>query len=452
MVGRRNVILAEDMLDPFSRDKSYFNGKKPIAVIKPKNSGQISKVLMYCTRTRTKVMVHGAGSSLTGSSVPLGRTVVIDMSGFNRILETHLEDEYVIVEPGVTIGKLNEYLARYNYFYPPDPASAAFASIGGSISTNAGGLRAVMYGSTKIWILGLEVVLPTGEIVQTGGRTLKRSVGYDFTSLIVGSEGTLGVVTKAILKVIPKPEKIARIVAYFKKMDQAVAGVYALKRNGVTLIGAEYLDKSSMGLLRRYRGLGFPDNADCMLLIDIASTKESVWRVAASAERLLRKSGAIRIDSSKSERGMERLYAARRSLYEVARELAQGAGRDIFISDVIVPTSELEGAVKEINSKAKEFGFQTELFSHIGDGNIHVNVIANKAEISKVERMLMGFAQIALAHKGSISGEHGIGLEKKDLLIKELKAHGSISLLGKMKRIKSAFDPSGVLNPGKVFD
>jgi len=254
------------------------------------------------------------------------------------------------------------------------------------------------------------------------------------------------------LKVVPRPEAVGRVVAYYKRIDDAVAGVYELKKRRIPLLGAEFLDKSSMDLIRRYRDMGFPSEAGCMLMIDISTTKESLERMMNDTQVLLIKSKPLKIEKSASKKGMERLYLARRSLYEVARELAVRTDRLIFISDVIVPISKLAVTVRSINYEIKRSRFETELFSHIGDGNIHVNVIAGMSEIRKVQGLLEKFAEIALKHDGSVSGEHGIGLEKKDLLVDEFEERGSMPLLGKMRGIKKLFDPNRILNEGKIFD
>lgn len=453
IVGKAGVIDSKEGVRPFSVDKSYLQGALPLAVVKPRSAAQISKIMKLCNKKKINAVVRGGGSALTGSSVPIKNTIVIDMSGLGKILEVQIDDQYAVVEPGVTVDELNKHLSKLNYLYPPEPASSRIASIGGTISTNAGGMRAVMYGSTKNWILGLEVVLPTGEIIQTGGRTLKRSVGYDLTSLFVGSEGTLGIVTKAIVKIVPKPGAIGKIAAYYTKVEDAVSAVERLKHAGMPLIGAELVDRSSIDMLRAYNKLKLPNATNCMLMIDIASTPESLGRMMELAEALLRKSNPIGIEEPKSKARIDSLYHARTELFNTAVEVGKRTGRSVFISDVIVPTSKLPQAVSEINTELKRHDLEVQLFSHIGDGNIHVNIIADKnAEIDKVEELLDRFAQIALSHQGSVSGEHGIGIEKKELMLKELRKRGSMIELEIMRKIKKALDPNSILNKGKVFD
>lgn len=452
IVGIENVLSSKADMVPFLRDKSHFIGAEPIAVARPMNVQHVSKIMKFCNKHKINVVIRGGGSSLTGSSVPTKNSIVLDMVYFSKILEIHLEDQYVIVEPEVVLDYLNGRLSKLNYFYPPEPASSGFATVGGTISTNAGGIRAVRYGSTKEWVLGLELVLPTGEVIQVGGKTLKRSVGYDFTSLIVGSEGTLGVVTKAILKIIPNSDASGRIIAYYKRIDDAVGAVSKLKTMGIPLLSAELLDKSSIDLIRKYGGVTFNEDADCVLMINLTSTKESLERELERSESILKKSNSIGIIVPKSGKELDRFYRARRNLFEIAFELAERTGRLIFISDAVVPTSELPQAIQKIRRSVRKSGLESQLFSHIGDGNIHVNILSKKSEMKKVEALMKSIAEIALDHKGSVSGEHGIGLEKKGLLIEELKKRDSMIELGMMKKIKKVFDPNGILNKGKIFD
>lgn len=452
IVGTGNVLSSKAELEPFLRDKSHFIGNEPLAVVRPVNVQHVSMVMKFCNRHRINVVVRGGGSSLTGSSVPIKNSVVLDMAYFSKILEIRIEDQYVVVEPEVVLDYLNGRLAKLDYFYPPEPASSAFATVGGTISTNAGGMRGVRYGSTKEWVLGLELVLPTGEIIQTGGRTLKRSVGYDLTSLVVGSEGTLGVVTKAVLKIIPEPRAAGRIVAYYKKIGDAVSSAAKLKVMRIPLISAELLDRSSIDLIRKYGGISFHKSVNCVLMVDVASTDESLEKTLQSTESVLKRSNSIGIIESRFGKELDRLYRARRNLFEIAFELAIRTQRVVFISDSVVPPSELPKVIQEINKAVGKSGLESQLFSHIGDGNVHVNILSKKSETKKVKALLKVIAEIALEHKGSVSGEHGIGLEKKDLLIEELEKRDSLIELDMMKKIKKIFDPNGILNKGKIFD
>jgi glycolate oxidase len=451
-LGKSKVILSAKSAF-YSKDKSHLPGQLPLAVVLPTNSSDISKIATICNKNKTKMVVRGGGSSLTGASIPLKGGIVIDMSRFNRILETHIEDEYVVVEPGITIDKLNEHLSKYNYFYPPNPASSAFASIGGTIATNAGGLRAIMYGTTKEWVLGLEVVLPSGQIIRTGTKTTKRSIGYDLTALIVGSEGTLGIVTKAILKIWPKPDATGRIISYYSKIEDAASAVVALKKKGIMPLSAEFMDSKSMQLMHQYMGITFLKESKYFMIIDLAESKESLDRFLAQSERIFFSCDAIRVKLSKSKDGMERMNEARKYLYIATVNKAEKEGKSVIIADVVVPSSELPATLHEIEKEISNQNLEVVLFGHIGDGNIHGNIIADsKKDAIQIDKLQTIFGHIALKHRGSVSGEHGIGLTKKKLLIEEMKSRKSEYSIELMRKIKKEFDPNGILNPGKIFD
>lgn len=452
-IGAHSVKAGKSENPKYLKDESYLTGPKPLAIAFPKNTNDIEKILRICNKYKIKVVVRGGGSSLTGSSIPTSRSIVVDMSGFSKILETHVEDEYVIVEPGVTLDMLNHHLSKLNYFYPPDPASSAFATIGGTISTNAGGLRALTYGTTKEWVLGLEVVLPNGQTIWTGSRTTKRSIGYDLTALIVGSEGTLCVVTKAILKIWPKPEAVGRIMSYYTTMEDAAVALGELKKRGTIPLSSEFMDRPSMQLMHEYMEISFPKDAKYAMLVDIAGNREAIPRLLQSSEKILSKNGAISIKLSTSRPEMEKMYNARKYLFNATVKKAEKQNKSVIIADIVVPSSELSETLYEMEKEIKKQELEVILFGHIGDGNIHGNIIADMHRQSKkIEKLQTTFGNIALRHKGSVSGEHGIGLTKKELLIKEMKSRKSEYSIELMREIKKVFDPKGILNKGKIFD
>ena len=438
----------------FSHDKSYIMPVKPIAVAFPKNKGQVATILRICNKNRIKVTAAGGGSSLTGSSIPLSGGIAISMERMNRIIEINIEDGFARAEPNVTIEELNKKLERYGYFYLPDPASAHMATIGGSISTNAGGLKALMYGSTKHWVLDTELVLASGEIIRTGSSTLKMSRGYDLTALVCGSEGTLGIVTQATLKIAKKPESSGITISYFNSIKDLAEAVGDLKKHGMPLIMAEFMDRASLMEFMHARRKMTPKNANYVLLTSVSGTGKNDM-TAKSCAKIIRKHKPVKQEYIRKDNEIKRIYSARRELHEKMVEEAHMEGKDIIIGDVIVPPSRLAPALLEIEREIKHSGQRVALFGHIGDGNIHSNVYftpINKNGIRKVMKLQESIGRIALKNNGSVSAEHGIGLEKKALLIEELSSKDSERILSIMKEIKKAFDPNGILNPGKIFD
>ncbi len=398
--------------------------------------------------------VRGGGSSLTGASILTDDGIIINMARFDRILEVSLEDRYVVTESGVKLDNLNLHLSKFNHFYPPDPASSIAATVGGSISTNAGGLRAAMYGATKEWVLGLEVVLPDGTVVQTGGKVLKRSIGYDLTALMIGSEGTLGIITKAILKIAPIPEKYGRIMVYYKSIEEAGKAISMLKKNGITPLIAEFMDRISMDSITHTKGIKFPEQAQYLLLIDISSTKESIEKKMQEAYQILKGTEIIDIKITMDQDEMNLMYQARKGLYSSQLSEREKPEEYVIIGDIVVPASRLPATLKQIKEIIDYYGLKVALFGHIGDGNIHANIFAdinNREQMERVNSFMMELGRIALRNEGSVSSEHGIGMEKIDLLKEEYAYKNSLKNLEIMKEIKKIFDTKNILNRGKMF-
>lgn len=449
-----HVLETREEIIPYLKDASYFVGDMPDMVVLPGTSKEVSEIVKLCYQNDVQITVRGGGTSLTGSSVLTGKGIIISLARLDHIYETSVEDKYVVAEPGVRLDVLNNHLLQFNHFYPPDPASSKSATVGGTISTNAGGLRAAMYGTTKDWVLGLEVVLPTGEIVQFGGKTLKKTLGYDLTALMIGAEGTLGIITKAILKIWPIPEITGRIQSYYTSIEDVGNAVSGLKREGVTPMIAEFMDKISLDSIRKTKGLKFPEDAEYMLLIDIASTVESLERNLQYAANILKKFNPITVNITTDKDEMAKMYEARKGAYASVLSERESADQYLVLGDIVVPASKLPSAMKQIKEKIKAYGGKVSLYGHIGDGNIHAHIFANTnnpEDMKKVDSLQMDLARIAIKHEGSVSGEHGIGLEKKELLKEEMKARNTMGTLEMMESIKKAFDPKNLLNRGKIF-
>ncbi len=452
VIGKNNVITDFEGEIPYENDASYISGEKPLLIALPENRHEISKILKICNENKINVTVRSGGTSLTGSSVMTEPGIIINTMNLDKIIELNLSSRYVVCEPGLRLDDLNNYLKKYNFFYPPDPASSKASTVGGTLSTNAGGLRAVKYGATKEWVLGLEFVLPNGEIINTGEYTLKRSAGYDLTALIVGSEGTFGVISKAILKIEPLPEKTGKIIGFFKNIYDVGNAMSSVKNAGITPIMAEFLDFYTLNSIRDKLKLEIPEYTKYMLMLDIDSTEESLEKKLLDVKKILSKfSGDIII--IRDEKTMDEIYMARKGAYSSLLKERENKNQIIVIGDVIVPADQLPDAMKEIEEKVGENKLKVTLFGHIGDGNIHANIFAdsNETGLKKVAKFQMDIAKIAIKHRGSVSAEHGIGTEKNELLYEEYRDKDSLYTLELMKEIKKVFDPRNIMNRGKIF-
>ncbi|MGC9117058.1 MAG: FAD-binding oxidoreductase, partial [Conexivisphaera sp.] len=298
ILGESRVLTRREDLIPYSRDASYMEGPLPLAVAIPGSAEEVAEVLRVADDAGVPVVPRGGGTSVTGSSLPVEGGIVVSTLALSRIHNVRPEDGYAAVGAGVRLGDLDEVLSRAGFMYPPDPSSSSAATVGGSIATNAGGLRGVSYGSTRCWVLGLRVALPGGRLLWAGGRALKRSAGYDVASLFIGSEGTLGIVTDAILRIAPRPEAIGRAVAYYRDLEGAVSAVAELKRRGAPLLTAEFMDGPSLRALEGFPGVRIPEGAEYMLMVDVSSTRESVRRHLAEVESVLSSLSPVAVEST----------------------------------------------------------------------------------------------------------------------------------------------------------
>lgn len=446
-----DVIDEKAQILPYVRDASYFKGSFPMGVALPKDENEISLILSKCNEENVKVITRGGGTSLTGSSVSIENSLVISTLRLNRILEFSGGDRYVHAQSGVRIDDLNSYLQSKGFLYPPDPASSLAATVGGTISTNAGGLRGTYFGSTKEWVLGLGVVLPDGKIIKTGGKVLKRSIGYDLTALFIGSEGTLGVIYDAFLKVVPSIYNYVRILSFFNNSSDLGKAIFNIKERGINPISAEFADKISLGIMAKIANIKVPNDSNYLLMSDIPAADESNVK---SAIEIIKETGALESRIMGKEES-DAIYKARKGLYSSLLNERENKDEYIIIGDIVVPSSKVPDALHDTEELAKKIGLKTALFGHIGDGNIHANVftnLASKESMDKAREFLISFGEIALSYGGSVSAEHGIGYEKKDLLIMEFQKKRSMENLEIMKSIKKIFDPKNIMNPGKVFD
>ena len=447
IVGTANCFRDDDSLNLYSADKSKNKGSGDV-VVRPRTVTEVASVARLCNESRVPLTVRGAGTGYTGGAVPIQGGVVMSMEGFSRVIEIDEMNLLAIVEPNVITGDLQRAVEGVGLFYPPDPASLNQSVIGGNVAECAGGPRAFKYGTTKNYVLGLEAVLPTGEVVKTGGKTIKNVVGYDLTKLIVGSEGTLAIITKVILRLIPKPRSRETLRATFTSIDSAVKAVVGLIQERIIPAAMELIDQRSLDAVAQHledRTLA-PDGTGALLLIEVDGTEGTVEEEAALVESSCVKAGATEVLRSTNDDERNELWRVRRELSPSLRKIA-----DLKINhDVVVPRSGITSLFEFIQQLRERFNLTIACFGHIGDGNIHVNIMVDSTDAEAVSRShqaeLALFTEIVRL-EGSISGEHGIGLSKASFLSMEL-SHETISL---MKRLKEAFDPHGILNPGKIF-
>jgi len=414
----------------------------------PANTAEVAAVVRACAERRVPIVPRGAGTGYTGGAVPSRGGVVMSLERMNRILEIDEANLIAVVEPHVVTGDLQDAVEKVGLFYPPDPASLRQSVIGGNVAECAGGPRAFKYGTTKQYVLGLEAVLPTGEIVETGGKVVKNVVGYDLTHLLVGSEGTLAIITKIILRLIPKPPMHATIRATFQRVEDAVNGVTEIIRERVVPAAVELVDGQSLEAVARnlqVRSLA-PEGTAAILLVEVDGVPAAVADEAARVERALGAAGATEILRARDEAERQELWRVRRELSLSLKMIAKLK----FNHDVVVPKGRIPQLFDLVAKIAADYRLRIPCFGHAGDGNIHVNIMVDPDDADEVsraheaERVLF---EGVVALEGSISGEHGIGFAKARFLPLELSEE-EIAL---MKRVKAAFDPHGILNPGKIF-
>lgn len=444
IVGKENVKASEEERKCYSYD-GRTAGVIPDLVVFPSSAQEVSAILKLANKDRFVVIPRGQGSGLTGGSVPVSGGVVLSFTRMNHILEIDAENLIAIVEPGVINFLLQQEVAKKGLFYPPDPASYKYSSIGGNVAECAGGPNSLKYGVTRDYVLGMEVVLPTGQILDLGVKTMKGVVGYDLARLFVGSEGTLGVITKITLKLVPLPETKATILALFGDVDEAAKTVSAIIAARIVPSTIEFMDKASVQCSEQASPMGLPEGVGGLLLIEIDGSKESVVSQAEKVQAIVRAHHSIRCDLTQDPVESDRLWQARRVLSQALYQVAPLK----IAEDVVVPRSKIPTLVRALEAMRERFGIPILSFGHAGDGNFHVNLMIHDtpADREKAEEAVKEIFAEAIRLGGTMSGEHGIGLSKAPYLGMELND----DVMAAMKNVKRLFDPNNILNPGKIF-
>jgi glycolate oxidase len=446
IVGEAWVRRDPDALLAYGTD-ALQKGHPADLVLIPADAHEIAAIARRCHELGVPLVIRGAGTGYTGGAVPVQGGVVLSLERLHHILEIDEENLLAVVEPNVVTGDLQQAVERVGLFYPPDPASLNQSVIGGNVAECAGGPRAFKYGTTKRYVLGLEAVLPTGEIVRTGSKAVKNVVGYDLTQLLVGSEGTLAIITKIILRLVPMPPVRITMRASFADVGGAVAAVSELIRRRVVPATLELIDAESLAAVTRYLGTGLaPEGTGAVLLLEVDGLASGVREEAGRVEEACRAAGATEI--LRADEG-----AAREALWRIRRELSHALKTIAPLKinhDVVVPRGRVPQLFDVVARLRHELALTIPCFGHAGDGNIHVNIMLDPDDGAALARARVAERRLfegVVALEGSISGEHGIGFAKAPFIGIEL----SSDVIALMKRVKAAFDPKGILNPGKMF-
>jgi D-lactate dehydrogenase len=427
----------------------YDNSRRhalPDAVALPRTREQVIALVRACRTHRVPLVARGRGTNTTGASVPVEGGIVVSFERMNRILDIRPGDRCAIVEPGVLNGELQSALAPHDLFWPPDPTSAMFSTVGGNLACNAGGPRAVKYGASRDNVLALTAVTGAGELVECGTATTKGSTGYDLHRLLVGSEGTLALIVEATLRLTPAPQSRRALRAVYRDVSSAAAAVARLMAQPVTPSMLEFMDAHAVRLARDVGGADLPVDAGALLMIEADGGDEFLPHAIEALMRAAKGDGLVSLDDAADEAAREKLWAARKALSPALRTLAPGKINE----DVVVPVSRIPALVDGVQLLAREFDLPIVCFGHAGNGNLHVNLLFDPADAGQAGRAQAALARVfalTLSLGGTLSGEHGIGLAKRKFMPQAVSA----PTLALMRQLKAAFDPDGILNPGKLL-
>ncbi len=443
-----NIMIGEAINDDYTHDEMPEYGKYyPEVVVEAKSTEEVSSVMKYAYANNIPVTPRGSGTGLCGGAVAIHGGIVLSLAGMNRILELDEENLTLTVEPGVLLMELIKFVSDYGLMYPPDPGEKS-ATIGGNAMTNAGGMRAVKYGVTREYVRGMEVVLPNGDVVEFGGKVAKNSSGYSLKDLMIGSEGTLGIVTKLILKLIPAPKKALSLLVPFNSLEACIETVPKIIKLRNVPTALEFMQKEVIEAAEQYLGKQFPDkSADVYLLLTFdGNSAEEIERTYEEAAHLCLDCGAVDVFISDTEERQESIWSARGAFLEAIKSSTP----EMDECDVVVPRNRIAEFMKFVNELETKYGIRIRSFGHAGDGNLHVYVCRDRLSEAdwkqKLQSVMVAMYQKADELEGQVSGEHGIGHAKIPFLNSSL---GDVPLK-LMRAIKSSFDPMNILNPGKV--
>ena len=446
IVGDRNVLTGNER-ENYSWDETL-NSKPvlPEAVVKPGDTGSVSRILKLASEKNIPVTPRGGGTGLSAGAVPVYGGIVLSLEGMNRIVEIDGDNFVATVEPGVTLSDFYQAVEKHGLYYPLYPGEKS-ATIGGNVATNAGGMRAVKYGVTRHFVLGLEAALPTGERIQTGGKFVKCSTGYDLTQLIIGSEGTLAVITRIMLKLITPPGNREILFIPFHGLGDAIGSVPDILKEKILPVGIEFMERDIINMVEQYTGKEIPlhDYEAFLMIIVEADSEDELYRVSNRIGEICLNHGAIDVFIPGSERAKRRLLESREKFYTVVRHFGL-----LDLADVVVPRNRIAEFVEGVRETGNEYGIPIIIYGHAGDGNVHLHPMrqGGDGDGGKVKELFAKIYELGISLGGTISGEHGIGFAKKGYL----DMFADKNKMDLMRRIKRAFDPNHIMNPGKVFD
>ena len=446
-LGPHRVLTAREDILPYGFDGTATLKQLPACVVFPRDVADVVFCLKIAREHRAPLVTRGTGTGLSGGSVPLAGSIVLCLAKMDRILEVDTANLTLRAEAGAITQKIYDAADAVGLFYPPDPGSMKISTIGGNVAENSGGLRGLKYGVTRDYVMGMEVVLADGSICWLGSKCVKDVAGYNLRDLFVGSEGTLGVVTQVLLKLLPKPATRQTLLAVFSAMDAAAATVSAIIAAKIIPCTLEFLDQKTLRCVEDFAKVGLPRDAAAILLIEADGHPASVADEAAKIEDICHSLGATSVRRAANATEATQLATARRSAFSALARLRPTT----ILEDVTVPRSELAGMIRAVESIAKKHDLSIATFGHFGDGNLHPTILTDERDTAEMHRVELAFADIVAAtleRGGTITGEHGVGLAKKAFLKRQL-GDSSYELL---RLVKRALDPDNLLNPGKIFD
>ena len=447
IVGRDGVLTQAEDLIPYSFDGTAVLKQRPEAVVFPRTAAQVAECVRLAVSAGVPIVTRGSGTGLSGGSVPSPGSLVLCLAQMNAILDVDARNLTLRAQPGAITQRIDEAAAKHGLFYPPDPGSMRISTIGGNVAENSGGLRGLKYGVTRDYVMGLEVVLASGEIARFGNKCVKDVAGYSLKDLFIGSEGTLGIITEVLLKLVPRPAARRTMLALYDRIEDAAQTVSAIVAAHIIPCTLEFLDRMTAVCVEDYAHVGLPTDCEAVLLMETDGHPAVVADEGDRMEALARANGARDVRTAKDEAEALQLASARRNAFSA---LARQRPTTI-LEDVTVPRSELAGMVRFIADTAREFDLQIGTFGHMGDGNLHPTFLSDERdgdEMHRVHEALEAIVKRTLEVGGTITGEHGVGLAKKPWLRQQM-GDASLEL---MRQIKRTLDPRGILNPGKIFD